>query len=90
MRTIYSFIGVVVFNTMTISLSAAPQLGPARTQTAGPQRSANSALKPDASTPAARAPSVDESPATKLPVRRVILYKTGVGLFRASRPCARQ
>jgi hypothetical protein len=54
---------------------------PARSQTASSQRATHATVKAAAVAPVEPEKSSDESTATKLPVRRVILYKTGVGYF---------
>ncbi len=53
----------------------------AQTQSASSQRVTRTPVTAAASAAAESASSSDESTATKLPVRRVILYKTGVGYF---------
>ena len=79
MRTLYPATSILAFMALTISTSAAPQNNPAappRAQTA-PKPSAAPSTK--ASSPTGT--SATETTAAKLPVRRVVLYKTGVGYF---------
>jgi hypothetical protein len=53
----------------------------AQTQSASSQRATHAAVAAASSAPVESAAVGDESTAAKLPVRRVILYKTGVGYF---------
>jgi len=53
----------------------------ARSQTASSERATHATVAAAAVAPAESEKSSDESTATKLPVRRVILYKAGVGYF---------
>jgi hypothetical protein len=53
----------------------------ARSQTASSERATHATVAAAAVAPVESEKSSDESTATKLPVRRVILYKTGVGYF---------
>jgi hypothetical protein len=53
----------------------------ARSQTASSQRATHATVAAAAVAPVGSEKSSDESTATRLPVRRVILYKTGVGYF---------
>jgi hypothetical protein len=63
---------VLTLAIFSVTLQASPQSkpNPAKTQPA-----------PTTPSPAAQAESAEQSPSAKLPVRRVILYKTGVGYF---------
>jgi hypothetical protein len=53
----------------------------ARSQTASSERATHATVAAAAVAPVGSEKSSDESTATRLPVRRVILYKTGVGYF---------
>ncbi|MGB9067445.1 MAG: carboxypeptidase regulatory-like domain-containing protein [Candidatus Acidiferrales bacterium] len=53
----------------------------ARSQTASSERATHATVAAAAIAPVESEKSSDESTATRLPVRRVILYKTGVGYF---------
>ncbi len=65
---------VLVFGVLAICAQA-------QTQVASSQRAARAPVAAVGSATAESAAASDETAATKLPVRRVILYKTGVGYF---------
>ena len=78
MRTYHSIVSIVaIFGALAISTPGAPQKKSASPQSV--TKTADSA--PATSTAASGSRSSEEPAATKLPVRRVILYKTGVGYF---------
>ncbi|MGB0033968.1 MAG: carboxypeptidase regulatory-like domain-containing protein [Candidatus Acidiferrales bacterium] len=70
------FVSVCVLALMVFDASAAG--APQKSSTPKASQAAKSAT---AASPAARTESAEESPAAKLPVRRVVLYKSGVGYF---------
>jgi hypothetical protein len=77
MRILHPAVSIVAVVALAISSAAAPQnnsAAPSRSQTASKAPAPASASAPTTSAPG-------ETSATKLPVRRVILYKTGVGYF---------
>src|ERR1700690_532767 len=63
----------LILSTFSVTAPASPQSKPS------PPKS--SAASPATPSPAAQAESAGQSSGAKLPVRRVILYKTGVGYF---------
>jgi len=63
----------LILATFSVTAPASPQSNPS------PAKS--SAASPATPSAAAQAESAEKSPSAKLPVRRVILYKTGVGYF---------
>jgi hypothetical protein len=80
MRTLHSVISIAAVIALTISTAATPQNNsapPSRAQTA--PKPAVTAASTNAS--ASSSSTTTETTAAKLPVRRVILYKTGVGYF---------
>jgi hypothetical protein len=77
MRILNPAISIVAVVALTISSTAAPQNNSAassRTQAASKAPASATATAPATSTPS-------ETTAAKLPIRRVVLYKTGVGYF---------
>ncbi len=62
------------------SLACTSSIAGAPRQSSAPSRQEKTSAK-TAATKAAQTEAADESPAAKLPVRRVILYKSGVGYF---------
>jgi hypothetical protein len=81
MRTLHPAISIAAVIAITITTAAAPQNNsstPSRAQTT-PKPAATAAFS--SSTSASSTTTPGETTAAKLPVRRVILYKTGVGYF---------
>ena len=72
MRTLHPVVSIVAVIALTITTAAAPQ------NSSAAQSRAQTAAKP---TVTSSASTTNEATAAKLPVRRVILYKTGVGYF---------
>ncbi len=82
MRALHPAISIAAVIALTITTAAAPQnnsSAPSRAQTA--PKSAVAAASSTASASSTATPGATETTAAKLPVRRVILYKTGVGYF---------
>jgi hypothetical protein len=82
MRTLHPAISIAALIALTITTAAAPQNNsstPSRAQTA--PKPAVTAASTNASASSTATPGATETTAAKLPVRRVILYKTGVGYF---------
>jgi len=82
MRALHPAISIAAVIALTITTAAAPQnnsSAPSRSQTA-PKPAAAAAFT-NASASSTATPGASETTAAKLPVRRVILYKTGVGYF---------
>ena len=63
----------LILATLSVTAPASPQ--------SKPRPAKSSAASPATPSPAAQAESAEQSSSAKLPVRRVILYKTGVGYF---------
>ena len=83
MRTLHPAISIAAVIALTIATAAAPQnnsSAPSRAQTA-PKPAIAAAASTNASASSTATPGANETTAAKLPVRRVILYKTGVGYF---------
>src|ERR1700722_10884854 len=83
MRTLHPAISIAAVIAITITTAAAPQnnsAAPSRAQTT-PKPAATSAFSTSTSASSTTTPGATETAAAKLPVRRVILYKTGVGYF---------
>src|SRR5579862_4951944 len=81
MRTLHPAISIAAVIAITITTAAAPQnssAAPSRAQSA-PKPAATAAFSSSISASSTTTPG--ETTAAKLPVRRVILYKTGVGYF---------
>ena len=81
MRTLHPAISIAAVIAITITTAAAPQnnsAAPSRAQTT-PKPAATATFS--TSTSASSTSTPGETTAAKLPVRRVILYKTGVGYF---------
>jgi len=68
---------LITVGASTISVSAAPQVSSARHEV----RSVRPILEPSSKALSQQSITKDESAKTKLPVRRVVLYKTGIGYF---------
>ena len=82
MRALHPAISIAAVIALTITTAAAPQnnsSAPSRAQTA--PKPAVAAAFTNASASSTATPGATETTAAKLPVRRVILYKTGVGYF---------
>src|SRR3984957_20092109 len=83
MRTLHPAISIAAVIAITITTAAAPQnnsAAPSRAQTT-PKPAATSAFSTSTSASSTTTPGATETGAAKLPARRVILYKTGVGYF---------
>ncbi|MGA8409440.1 MAG: carboxypeptidase regulatory-like domain-containing protein [Candidatus Acidiferrales bacterium] len=76
MRINLTWVSVLVVAAMANPAWAFPQNAPL-----SPKKPPVKASTTGPASPPAQAESSDESPASRLPVRRVILYKTGVGYF---------
>ena len=85
MRALHPAISIAAVIAFTISTAAAPQnnsSAPSRAQTAPkPAIAAAASSNASASSTAAPSATANETTAAKLPVRRVVLYKNGVGYF---------
>jgi hypothetical protein len=69
---------------LTLALALYPSIAATAPQTKTSTRAVQSALTTKPASNAARADAESETAAAKLPVRRVVLYKTGVGYFEHS------
>ena len=81
-RSLHPAISIAAVIALTITTAAAPQnnsSAPSRAQTA--PKPAVAVAPTNASASSTTTPGATETTAAKLPVRRVILYKTGVGYF---------